>query len=89
MTITLKPEQEQLIGQAVQAGLIRVPDDVPDMGVESIRQRLERREAARRPANAEQWSPELHAWVQSQSTETPLLSDEAIGRDSVYGTRGL
>jgi hypothetical protein len=33
MTINLKPEQEQLIGQAIQAGLIRVPDDVLDVGL--------------------------------------------------------
>jgi hypothetical protein len=39
--------------------------------------------------DAEQWSEELHAWVDGHSGSTPLLSDEAISRDSIYGTRGL
>jgi len=89
MTIQLKPEHEQLIGQAIQAGLIRAADDVVDAGVETIRQRLEERLASNTAMNAEEWSRELHAWVHSHSTTTPLLSDEAISRDSIYGTRGL
>jgi hypothetical protein len=28
MTIPLNPEQEQVVGQAILAGLIRIPDDV-------------------------------------------------------------
>ena len=89
MTIQLKPEQEQLIGLAIQSGLIRAADDVLDVGVETIRQRLEERGAFRKPMDAEQWSREFHAWVQSHSTTTPLLSDEAISRDSIYGARGM
>jgi hypothetical protein len=89
MTIQLKPEQEQVIGRAIQAGLIRAADDVLDLGVETIRQRLEERGAAGEPMDAKQWSREFHAWVQSHSTTTPLLSDEAISRDSIYGTRGM
>ncbi|HEY3936271.1 MAG TPA: hypothetical protein VGL97_02495 [Bryobacteraceae bacterium] len=89
MTIQLKPEQELLVGQAIQAGLIRVADDVLDVGVETIRQRLEERKALRKPMEVEEWSREFHAWVHSHSTGTPLLSDEAISRDSIYGTRGL
>jgi hypothetical protein len=89
MTIELKPEQEQLIGQAIQAGLIRIADDVLDVGVETIRQRLHQRETAQRQLNAEQWSRELHAWVQSHSVKTPPLSDEAVSRDSIYGTREM
>lgn len=31
MTIRLNPEQERVIGQAIQAGLIREPDDVVEV----------------------------------------------------------
>jgi hypothetical protein len=89
VTIQLKPEQEQLIGQAIQAGLISAADDVVDVGVETIRRRLEEQEASRSPMDAQQWHREFHVWVQSHSTVSPLLSDEAISRDSIYGTRGL
>jgi len=43
MTIRLKREQEQAIGQAIEAGLIRTADEVVDMGVETIQRRLEAR----------------------------------------------
>jgi|ERR1017187_3540194 Arc/MetJ-type ribon-helix-helix transcriptional regulator len=87
MTIQLNPEQEQLIGQAIQAGLIRDANEVVHVGVETIRQRLEARLSSKTPMNAEDWSREFHDWVQSHPTTTPLLSDEAISRDSIYGTR--
>lgn len=89
MTLQLKPEQEQFIGRAIQAGLIRAADDVLDVGIETIRQRLEERGAVGKPMDAEQWSREFHAWSESHSTTTPLLSDEAISRDSIYGPRGM
>jgi hypothetical protein len=30
----------------------------------------------------------LHEWTASHSSNTPLLSDEAISRESIYGERG-
>jgi hypothetical protein len=89
MTIQLNPEAEQPIGQAVQAGLIGNADDVLAIGVETIRQRLQPQAAPGSELQTEQWLREFSAWVHSHSTATPLLSDEAISRDSIYGTRGL
>jgi len=43
MTIQIKPEQERVIGQAIEAGLIETADQAVEVGVETIRQRLERR----------------------------------------------
>lgn len=43
MTIDLKPEQQQVVGRAIQAGIIESADDVIAVGVETIRQRLEAR----------------------------------------------
>ena len=45
MTVHLKPDQEQIVGAAIRAGLIRTPDDVVEVGVETIRQRLSATEA--------------------------------------------
>ena len=89
MAVQLSPEQEQVIGQAIHAGLIRIPDDVIGVGVETIRQRLEAREAEPATLSLEEWRRELHAWIHSNPATTPVLSDEAIGRDSIYGTRGI
>jgi Arc/MetJ-type ribon-helix-helix transcriptional regulator len=38
--------------------------------------------------DAEDWSRELTAWSESHTTATPLIPDEALGRDSIYGARG-
>jgi hypothetical protein len=89
MAIQLSPEQEQVVGQAIHAGLIRVPDDVVGIGVETIRQRLEARESANAPLSAEEWRRVLHAWIHSNPTDTPPLTDEAMSRESIYGMRGL
>ena len=89
MAIPLSPEQEQVVGQAIHAGLIRTPDDVIGVGVETIRQRLEARLAQDRTQSAEEWSHELHGWIHSHPTTTQVLSDEAISRESIYGTRGI
>ncbi len=43
MTIDLKPEDPRIINQAIQAGLIHRPDEVVEVGVETLRSRLEAR----------------------------------------------
>ncbi len=60
-----------------------------DVGVEAIRRRLEARATSVAPLSAEQWLREFHNWVHSHPRATPLLSDEAVGRGSIYGKRGL
>jgi hypothetical protein len=88
MTIQLNPEQERVVGQAIQAGLIRAHDEVAEIGVASIRQRLRTRRADSGPPDAEEWFRELSTWSEGHAA-TPLLPDEAIDRDSIYGARGL
>jgi hypothetical protein len=89
MTIQLNPEQERIVGQAIQDGLIRTRDEVAEVGVASIRQRLKVRQSGSHSHSAEEWSRELAAWSESHATTTPLLPDEALDRESIYGTRGL
>jgi hypothetical protein len=86
MTITPKPEQEQILAKALQAGLIHSPEDALDVGLETLRSKLA---VVREPETAEQWIARFHAWVHSHSTSTPLLSDEAVSRESIYRDRGL
>ncbi|HEY4358809.1 MAG TPA: hypothetical protein VGN16_23880 [Acidobacteriaceae bacterium] len=89
MAIELKPEQEQVIGLAIQAGLIHRVDEVLEVGVETIRQRLEARMAPANNMDTEEWSRELHDWIHGHATTIPPLSDDAISRESIYGSRGL
>jgi proteasome lid subunit RPN8/RPN11 len=86
MTIRLKPEQERVIGQAIQAGLIRTADDVVDMGMETLQRRLEAQVASLPSMSLEQWLEEFRTWVHSHPTTTPLLSNEAVSREFIYST---
>lgn len=89
MTIELKPEQEQVIGEAIRAGLIETADDVVDVGVEAIRHRLEERRSTTVTLSGDEWMRKFRAWAHSHPTDTPLLSDEAMSREFIYGERGL
>jgi hypothetical protein len=89
MTITLKPEDEQVIEQAIQAGLIEHADEVVSAGIEALRARLEAKAAAGEQVGADEWMRKFRAWTHSHPRDTPLLSDEAISRESIYRDRGL
>lgn len=88
MTVELKPEQERIIERAIKAGLIRGADDIVELGVEAIRQQMDAHLVSGNAMSADEWSRELHAWVHSHSTAAPLLLDNAISRESIYGGRG-
>jgi hypothetical protein len=89
MVIALNPEQEQVVGKAIEAGLIEKAEDAVELGMGTIRQRLEVRAPRANRLSHEEWSKLLHDWAYSHSTEAPLLSDEAISRESIYEDRGL
>ena len=86
MTIELKPEQAQTIDQAIRAGLIKSADEVIEAGLDALRDRLQ---MSGRSVNPEEWMCKFRAWAHSHPTTTPLLSDEAISRESIYRERGL
>ena len=57
MTITIRPEHEQLIAEAIRAGVIVSAEEVLDVGLETILSRLQTR------STPGEWS--RHAAVQS------------------------
>ena len=40
MRADLNPEQARVVGETIRAGLVKTPDDVVNVGVEVIRERL-------------------------------------------------
>jgi hypothetical protein len=91
MVIALNPEQEQVVGQAIAAGLIERAEDAAELGVRTIRQRLDAEHDRVKPlslSHAERLE-RLRAFVDRVRPEAPPLSDEAVSRDSIYGERGL
>ena len=63
-------------------------DAIKQEEADSMGRPLEERPAQVDSMSAQQWLQEFRAWVHSHATTTPLLSDEAINRESIYGTRG-
>ena len=88
MTIQLKPEQEQIVGQAIQAGLIANADDILDVGIDAIRQRLKSpwNEVPTPVLSAEEWEREFDTWIESFPDTAPL-PDEALRRENLYPDR--
>ncbi len=82
MTITPSPEQEQILAEAIQAGLIHSPEDALNLGLETLRTRLA---VGRESETAEEWIARFHAWIDSHAGQTIVLSDEAMSRESIYG----
>ncbi len=76
----MNSEQASIVSQAIHAGLIRAADDVVGVGMQAIRERLNSSQTTAALMNAEEWSRELHTWVQSHAIDAPVLSDAAISR---------
>jgi Arc/MetJ-type ribon-helix-helix transcriptional regulator len=89
MSIQLNPEQERIVDRAMRAGLIRSLDDVVEVGIAAIRSRLNSRDAASSAEEADEWLREFTTWIEGHSTSTPPLPEEALNRDSIYGSCGL
>jgi Arc/MetJ-type ribon-helix-helix transcriptional regulator len=85
MTIELNPEQAHTIEQAIRAGLIKSADEVVEAGLQILRERIG---LSPRSVDPEEWMRKFRAWAHSHPNTTPLLSDEAISRESIYRERG-
>jgi hypothetical protein len=85
MTITPTPEQEQILTEAIQAGLIETAEAALDVGLEGLRNKLA---ASRESETAEEWIAKFNAWADSHAGSTVVLSDEAMSREAIYDDRG-
>jgi hypothetical protein len=84
MTIELKPEQEYILQEALRQGRYRSVEQALDEAIHSI---------APSVANTPILSPAERAaafrsWAESHPHNTPVLSDEAISRETIYSDRG-
>jgi hypothetical protein len=86
MTITPTPEQEHILAQALQTGLVASTEDALNVGVETLKGQLAIR---RQDETPEEWIERFHALIDSHAWQTVVLSDEAMSRESIYADRGL
>ncbi len=82
MSLTIELTEEQVQALTAQA-------EAQGLTVERFAQKLVEQAVPPKlaPSDLEEWRREFHAWVQSHDRSTPLLSDEAISRDSIYEDR--
>ena len=87
MTLTLPPELEAKVQQQARR---------EGMSIEGWLQHVVERELEQHPpppaslqdeVSPEEWVRQFRAWAQSHDRDTPLLSDEAISRESIYPDR--
>jgi hypothetical protein len=88
MIIELNSEQAEVVDRAIQAGVIHNVDEVVQVGIQTINSRLSA-QASKQDLPFEEWSKAFHTWVDSHPTDGPVLPDEAMERESIYGDRGL
>jgi hypothetical protein len=88
MVVALNTEQEQVIGRALDAGLIEKAEDAVELGMGTIRRQLETVSHSSE-LSSEDRKKAFRAWIEHFPADTPLLSEEAVSRESIYGDRGL
>ena len=88
MVIQLTPDQERVIGRAIEAGLIRTADEVVGVGVEAIQRRLDER-----PLTNHTPRP-IEEIIRDLAAEVPQAEWDRLPRDLtdnldhyLYGTR--
>ena len=84
MTVELKPEQERILEEALRQGRYRTIEEALEDAISTIADRS----AAKRPLSPGERAAAFRKWAESHPHSTPVLSDEAVSRKSIYSSRG-
>lgn len=84
LTLELSPEREaalkaqaQARGMSVEQWLLDLTEQLaPSTSIAHLQK-----------TNPKEWARQFHEWAESHDRLTPLLSDEAISRESIYPDR--
>ena len=82
MTIELKPEQERILQEALRQGRFQSVEQALDEALHSI---AVARGAVLPPAER---AAAYRAWAESHPRTGPVLSNDAISRETIYSNRG-
>jgi hypothetical protein len=83
LTIDLTPEQSARLQQAAKARGIDVPAVVRDL-IEHLPETM----SPQAVSSGKKKARSFRAWAESNRRDTPLLSEEDISREAIYGERG-
>jgi len=81
MTITLRPDQERVLIDAIRSGLAHTPDEAIDQALEILRRRLPDTRAASEESGAER-ARAFERWA-NDHPQRPPLPETAFRRESM------
>src|SRR5580692_10782667 len=84
MVIELKPEQERILQEALRQGRFQSVEQALEEAIQSI---VPGRNTQPALSPAER-AAAFRLWAESHPHTTPVLSEEAIRRESIYSDRG-
>jgi hypothetical protein len=84
MTIELKPEQERILQEALRQGRFQTVEQALDEALHSI----EPSGAVKPALSPAERAAAFRSWAESHPRNAPLLSDQAISRETIYSDRG-
>ena len=84
MTIELKPEQARILEEALRQGRFQSVEEAMDEAFHLIASP----ESAKRALSPAERAAAYRSWAESHPRNTPILSDEAISRETIYSDRG-
>jgi actin-related protein len=91
VTIDLKPEIEKRLEEKAREKGLKVETYIEVLIEEKVNGETEKSQENKKPfyetATPEEWFAELKKWSESHDRNTPFLSDEATGRESIYEDR--
>ena len=87
VTIELNSDQQARLDAAARRNGIE-PAEYATKLVTAQLPRVPHTNAISNPTTPQERAKAFRAWAESHSRETPLLSDEDISRESIYGERG-
>lgn len=82
MTIDLKPEQERILHEALRQGRFESVEQALNEALQAI---AVSRSSVLSPAER---AAAFRAWAENHPRTPPVLSDEAISRETIYSKRG-
>jgi hypothetical protein len=87
MTLTLPPEIEAKIKQQAFREGMSIEGWLQHVVERELEQYATPSRSLQDEVSPEEWVRQFRAWAQSHDCTTPLLSDDAISRESIYPDR--
>jgi hypothetical protein len=82
--IELSPENEAVLKAQAQARGLTIEQWLLQLAVEQVQPASI---AHLQKTDPKEWARQFHAWAQSHDPNAPVLSDEAMSRESIYPDR--